>query len=591
MAPSVLPQISSFALRSILEKDKLSGTNFTNWYRNLRIVLKQEKREHVLDTPIPDEPEEDEPVAAKNAYRRARDESTEISCIMLAHMEPDLQQHFENVEAFDMINALKSMFETQARTERYQVSRALLGCKLAEGAPLGPHLIKVTGYVQSLERLGFPLREEFATDVILNSLPSAYGAFISNYHMHGMDKKVTELHGMLKTAEADIKRGTNQVLMVQSSKIKKKSWSKKKAKSKGAAQSGSAATASSVTKSTPSSPTVCFYRKEEGHWKRNCDKYQAEKGKASGSKTSDSGTVVVNVIDLYLADAANSTWVYDTGSVVHICNSMQGLERHRCVASGEVEIRVGNKARVAALRVGVMRLQLPSGFVMNLDNCYFVPALSRNIISASCLMRQGYVADIKNNGCSIYLHGMFHGYAPVSDGLFILNLESEVFNINVKRLKPNDLNMTYFWHCRLGHISWNRMRKLHGDGLLGLSDLESFETCESCLLGKMTKSPFAKSCERASDLLGLVHSDVCGPMSATARGGYHYFITFTDDLSRYGYVYLMKHKSEALEKFKEFQNEVENQLGKKIKFLRSDRGGEYLSQEFDSHLKERGIVP
>ena len=65
MAPSVLPQISSFALRSILEKDKLSGTNFTNWYRNLRIVLKQEKREHVLDTPIPDEPEDEEPVAVK----------------------------------------------------------------------------------------------------------------------------------------------------------------------------------------------------------------------------------------------------------------------------------------------------------------------------------------------------------------------------------------------------------------------------------------------------------------------------------------------------------------------------------------------
>ena len=128
MAPSVFPQISCFALRSILEKDKLSGTNFTNWYRNLRIVLKQEKRENILDKPIPEKPEDDEPVAIKNAYCRAHDESTEISCIMLAHMEPDLQQQFENVEAFDMINVLKSMFETQARTERYQVSRALLGC-------------------------------------------------------------------------------------------------------------------------------------------------------------------------------------------------------------------------------------------------------------------------------------------------------------------------------------------------------------------------------------------------------------------------------------------------------------------------------
>ena len=78
-------------------------------------------------------------------------------------------------------------------------------------------------------------------------------------------------------------------------------------------------------------------------------------------------------------------------------------------------------------------------------------------------------------------------------------------------------------------------------------------------------------------MLELIHSDVCGPMSTAARGGFQYFVTFTDDLSRYGYVYLMRHKSETFEKFKEFQNEVENQLGKKIKLLRSDRGGEYMS--------------
>ena len=80
------------------------------------------------------------------------------------------------------------------------------------------------------------------------------------------------------------------------------------------------------------------------------------------------------------------------------------------------------------------------------------------------------------------------------------------------------------------------MKKLHDDGFLTSFDLESFETYESCLLGKMTKTPFARSCERASELLELIHSDICGPMSTTARGGYEYFITFTDDLSRYGYI-------------------------------------------------------
>src|ERR1041385_6438525 len=80
-------------------------------------------------------------------------------------------------------------------------------------------------------------------------------------------------------------------------------------------------------------------------------------------------------------------------------------------------------------------------------------------------------------------------------------------------------------------------------------------------------------------------------MSTAARGGYQYFVTFTNDLRRYGYIYLMKHKSENFEKFNEFQSEVENQLAKKNKHLRSDRGGEYLCHEFGNHLKACGIVP
>ena len=68
------------------------------------------------------------------------------------------------------------------------------------------------------------------------------------------------------------------------------------------------------------------------------------------------------------------------------------------------------------------------------------------------------------------------------------------------------------------------------------------------------------------------------------------FLTLTGDLRIYGYIYLIKHKSETFEKFKEFQSEVENHRNKKIKFLRSDYGGEYLSYEFGLHLKQCGIV-
>ncbi|KAL0325349.1 UNVERIFIED_CONTAM: hypothetical protein Sradi_5104200 [Sesamum radiatum] len=106
----------------------------------------------------------------------------------------------------------------------------------------------------------------------------------------------------------------------------------------------------------------------------------------------------------------------------------------------------------------------------------------------------------------------------------------------------------------------------------------------------MTKKPYVGQNRLANDLLDLIHSNVCGPFNTQARGGFTYFITFTDDGSLYGYVYLMKCKSEAFEKFKEFRLEVKNQTGSKIKALRSDQGGEHLSGEFLNYLKENGIL-
>ncbi|GKE53755.1 retrotransposon protein, putative, ty1-copia subclass, partial [Tanacetum coccineum] len=98
------------------------------------------------------------------------------------------------------------------------------------------------------------------------------------------------------------------------------------------------------------------------------------------------------------------------------------------------------------------------------------------------------------------------------------------------------------------------------------------------------------SCERGEGLLDLEHTDVCGPFRSTIKDGKLHYVTFTDDFSRYGYVYLIKHKSNTFEVFKRYQNEVENQLGRKTKVLRSDKGGEYLSIKFFNHLRNCGIV-
>ncbi|KAA0052874.1 gag/pol protein [Cucumis melo var. makuwa] len=105
----------------------------------------------------------------------------------------------------------------------------------------------------------------------------------------------------------------------------------------------------------------------------------------------------------------------------------------------------------------------------------------------------------------------------------------------------------------------------------------------------MTKRSFTGKCLRAKTHLKLIHSDLCGPMNVKARGGYEYFISFIDDYSRYGHIYLIQNKSDSFEKFKEYKADVENESGKTIKTLRSDQGGKYMDLQFQDYLIEHGI--
>ena len=152
------------------------------------------------------------------------------------------------------------------------------------------------------------------------------------------------------------------------------------------------------------------------------------------------------------------------------------------------------------------------------------------------------------------------------------------------------MNQTHLWHLRLGHINLRRIQRLVKDGPLGSLQLETFPVCESCLEGKMTKRPFTDKGYRAKEVLELVHSDLCGPMNIQARGGFEYFVTFIDDYLRRGCTYLMRRKSECFDKFKEYKAETEKHHGKCIKTLRSDRGGEYLLQDFRDYLSQSGIT-
>jgi hypothetical protein len=184
----------------------------------LRIALRQEKTEYVLTELYPD----DLPTASTaidcRAHEKHCDNALNVCYLMLTTMSPDLQKQYEHIDAYTMIQGLHRMFENQARAERYNISKVLFAWKLAEGGLVSPHVIKMIGYFEILTKLGCEIKDDLATDVILQSLPMSYESFIMNFHMNGMEKTVAELHGMLKIAEDSIKKNPNHVMMVQKEK-------------------------------------------------------------------------------------------------------------------------------------------------------------------------------------------------------------------------------------------------------------------------------------------------------------------------------------------------------------------------------------
>lgn len=160
----------------------------------------------------------------------------------------------------------------------------------------------------------------------------------------------------------------------------------------------------------------------------------------------------------------------------------------------------------------------------------------------------------------------------------------------IQALVHSTVSPCELWHRRFNH--------LHFKALPGLQKIVSgvppfqFDhdnVCKGCVLGKIIKKVFHYSYKRAKEVLDLIHSNVCGPMSAPSLNGYLYYVIFIDDLSRKSWIYFMKATNETFNKSQEFKAMIELQIGKHIKILQSDNGGEFESNHFEEFCKEAGI--
>ncbi|GJR34709.1 zinc finger, CCHC-type containing protein [Tanacetum coccineum] len=309
--------------RGFFEKQKLTGPNFIDWYRQLRIVLSIEDKLNYLEQPLPPAPVAPagqqvapEILVAHTAWVKG---SKEIAGLMLMTMDSKIQRNLENLHAYDMLKELKTLFAQQAKQELFQTMRDFHSCKQKEGQSVSSYVPKIKGYIDNLERLGHPVTLGLAVSLILIGLRKKFDGFVQNYNMHSLGKTLNELHAMLKVHEQTLilpKNNAPALHAIRAGKVQKGKKHKKpqpQMAARGQNQgNGKNKHAFALKPKIPPPPkredpvkdSICHECGETGHWKRNCPHYLAELLKKKKNAASGAGGSGIFTIELNTSTAS-----------------------------------------------------------------------------------------------------------------------------------------------------------------------------------------------------------------------------------------------------------------------------------------------
>ena len=152
------------------------------------------------------------------------------------------------------------------------------------------------------------------------------------------------------------------------------------------------------------------------------------------------------------------------------------------------------------------------------------------------------------------------------------------------------LDKIMLWHLRLGHMSEKGLRELSKQGVLENDKIETLRFCEECVLEKSLRVKFSTGVHNSKGTLDYIHVDLWGLAQTAYLGGARYFMSLIDDFSRMVWVYVLKNKDHAFEKFKIWNTLVEIQTNRKVRRLRTDNGLEFCNKRFEDFCAENEIV-
>nr|GEU65218.1 Pol polyprotein [Tanacetum cinerariifolium] len=277
----------------------------------------------------------------------------------------------------------------------------------------------------------------------------------------------------------------------------------------------------------------------------------------------------------------------------HICNSRRMFVSYQKVNESE-PMFTGNETASKIEGKGKVILKLTSANDLVLSNVLHVPNITKNLISGPILSNKGFKLVFESDKFVITKGGVHVGKGYLDEGLFKLSVVTDDNDSNNNKAGTSTASVymidPYFlWHSRLGRVNFCSLQRMINFGMLPKCSKDKISKCEIFVESKFT-SHSHKSIEKSNEILGLIHNDLCDFKATPLKGGKNYYITLLMIASKFYYVYLINTKDEALNMLKTYKAEVENQLDKKIKILRSDSGGEYKSNDLSEFCFTFGIV-
>lgn len=546
--------------------EKLNDTNYESWKIQIKSILVcNELWKYTNGTEV---------LTDENSNVWISKDEKALALILLSVSKNQLN-HIKKAEtSYEAWKKLRNIYESKGPVRKSVLYKQLYRMKKEAGQSMMEYVNSYVNKVEQLEDVGIKLPEELASIIMLNSLPTEYENFCVAMESRDDIPTIDFLKTKLIEEEArridqdDCKSSESNALMANNKGNNKNTKDTHVKQVKNYKFTGK-----------------CYKCNKIGHKSAEC------RSKPKRHISNNAQDVMFACVQ-YSGPQKLTQWCLDSGATSHMCHDEKKFEK--VDTNDKCDVYTAAEHSVESRGAGEVKIKIKLGENkindIKLKDAMLVPQFRSNLLSVSRMTDSGYTVTFKRKCAFVNRSDGSTALIAKRQGQLYVVDETAPQRTPVARNAQEDNRLR--WHQRLGHLNSKDMDKLKSKNMVVGLNMKgnSIEiNCEVCNKCKIHQLPYKSSPRREKERLGLIHSDICGPMNIPSLGGAKYFVTFIDDMSRYVEVVTLKKRSEVITAFKTYKKRVEKETGCKIKKIRTDNAKEYLSKEFNDFLEEEGI--